>query len=72
MDFFGGADGSRYDDLFHAAVGSGTESKASQSDVGKHKRPQLRIAAKVVGSHFSTAVSERVKDCIYSLSLPVE
>ena len=44
---FSGADGSRYGHLLHAAVGSGTDSSASEPHVGEQERPQLRVAKKI-------------------------
>ena len=49
---FSGADGSRYGHLLHAAVGSGTDSSASEPHVGEQERPQLRVVTKKISSHY--------------------
>ena len=48
VDLLGGADGSWYLHLLHAAVGARADSGASESHVRQHERPQLRMIAKKI------------------------
>ena len=47
--FSGGA--YRYRHLLHAAVGSSTDSSASEPHVGEHERPQPRVVTKKIFRH---------------------
>ena len=47
VDLFSGADGSRYGLFLNAAVGSSTDSSASESYIREYERPQLRIVSKI-------------------------